>query len=82
VSLPRRPKSVEHVLELTRRLAEEVDTVPMPMVSASVRSAVSAVRLFGDDVVMSLGTVEQIAREDLLALRATAAEQAEVAAAG
>ena len=81
MSQPRRPKSVDHVLELTRRLAEEFHVVPLPMVTASVKSAVSAVRLFGDDVVASLDTVEQIAREDLLALQATAAEQAEVAAA-
>lgn len=79
--MPRRPKSVDHVLELTRRLAEEFNTVPVPMVTTSVRSAVSAVRLFGDDVVRSLGTVEQIAREDLIALRDAAAEQAEVATA-
>jgi hypothetical protein len=82
VSLSRRPKTVDHVLDLTRRLAEEFDTVPLPMVTTSVRSAVSAVSLFGNDIVGSLGTVEQIAREDLIALRVTAAEQAEVAAAG
>jgi hypothetical protein len=67
------------VLELTRRLAEEFDTVPLPMVTSSVKSAVAAVRLFGDDVVASIDTIEQLAREDLLALQATAAEQAEVA---
>jgi hypothetical protein len=76
-----RPKPVDHVLALTRRLAEEFHTVPVPMVTSSVRSAVAAVRLFGDDVVASLGTVEQIAREDLEALRVTTAEQAQVAAA-
>lgn len=77
----RRPKSIDHVLELTRRLAEEFHMVPLTMVTASVKSAVAAVRLFGDEVVTSLDTIEQIAREDLLALRETTAEQAEVAAA-
>jgi hypothetical protein len=72
----------DQVLELTRRLAEEFATVQIPMVTSSVKSAVAAVRLFGDDAITSLDTVEQIAREDLAALRETAAEQAEVAAAG
>jgi hypothetical protein len=76
-----RPKPVDQLLELTRRLAEEFDRVPIPMVTSTVRSAVAAVRLFGDDAIASLPTVEQLAREDLQALQATAAEQAEVAAA-
>jgi hypothetical protein len=64
------------VLELARRLAEEFDTVPLPMVSRAVRSAAAATELFGGDVADSLATIERIAREDLEALRAATAEQA------
>jgi hypothetical protein len=76
-----RPTPVDQLLELTRRLAEDYDRVPISMVTSTVRAAVGAVRLFGDDALASLPTVEQLAREDLQALQATAAEQAEVAAA-
>jgi len=66
---------LEPVLSLARNLAEEFDTVPLPMVSRAVKSAVQATSLFGDDVADSLPTIERIAREDLIALRDTAAEQ-------
>ena len=70
-----RPTSLEPVLDLARNLAEEFDTVPLPMVSRAVKSAVQATSLFGDDIADSLPTIERIAREDLMALRDTAAEQ-------
>jgi anti-sigma factor ChrR (cupin superfamily) len=70
-----RPAGLEPVLDLARRLAEEFDSVPLPMVSRAVKSAAQAVALFGDAVADSLPTVERIAREDLLALSETAAEQ-------
>lgn len=57
------------VLDLARRLAEEFDTVPLPMVSRAVKAAAEATALFGEDVAASLATVERIAREDLAALR-------------
>jgi hypothetical protein len=77
-----RPTSLEPVLDLARNLAEEFDTVPLPMVSRAVKSAVQATVLFGDNVAESLRTIERIAREDLIALRDTAAEQEALAEAG
>ena len=82
MSAVRRPKAIDAVLDLTRRLAEEFDAIPVPMVTDTVKSAVAAVRLFGDDVVESLPTVERLAREDLAALRDAAREQSAVAVAG
>jgi hypothetical protein len=70
-----RPARLEPVLDLARRLAEEFDTLPLPMVSRAVKDAARATELFGDSVAESLPTIEQIAREDLIALRETAAEQ-------
>ena len=75
----RRPNPKKLLLDLTRRLAEEFDTVPIPTVTSAVSAAASATELFGDDVAASLETIEKIAREDLLAVRAAAAEQAQVA---
>lgn len=77
-----RPVTLEPVLDLARSLAEEFDTVPLPMVGRAVKSAVQATALFGDDVADSLPTIERIAREDLIALRDTAAEQEAFAEAG
>lgn len=77
-----RPAPLEPVLCLARNLAEEFDTVPLPMVSRAVKSAVQAAALFGDSVADSLPTIERIAREDLVALRDTAAEQQVLAEAG
>ncbi|MBV9097768.1 MAG: hypothetical protein JO079_06900 [Frankiaceae bacterium] len=74
-----RPTTLEPVLSLARNLAEEFDTVPLPMVSRAVKSAVQATSLFGDDITESLPTIERIAREDLIALRDAAAEQHEAA---
>ncbi|HET7530285.1 MAG TPA: hypothetical protein VFJ98_04925 [Mycobacteriales bacterium] len=70
------------VLDLTRRLAEEFDSVPLPMVTRIVRSAADATQLFGEDVPSSIGTIERIAREDLTAIRDAADEQSRLAATG
>jgi hypothetical protein len=72
-----RPNPLGLVLDLARRLAEEFDTVPLPMVSRAVKAAAEAATLFGEDIAASLATVERLAREDLGALRdaALAAEQ-------
>jgi hypothetical protein len=67
------------VFELTRRLAEEYDAVPLSCVTSAVRSAVTATELFGDDVTTSLDVIEQLAREDLDAVRAARGEQVEAA---
>lgn len=67
-----RSNAVSAVLELASRLAEEYDTVPLPMVSRAVKAAAEAARLFGEDVADALPTIERIAREDLQALRESA----------
>jgi len=77
-----RPVTLEPVLGLARSLAEEFDTVPLPMVGRAVKSAVQATALFGDSLLESLPTIERIAREDLIALRETTAEQEALAEAG
>jgi hypothetical protein len=68
----RRPDPSKLVQHLARQLAEEFDSVPIPLVTTAVNSAVSAVTLFGDDVADSLDTIERIAREDLTAVRESA----------
>lgn len=72
-----RPNPLGLVLDLARRLAEEFDSVPLPMVSRAVKAAAEAATLFGEDVAASLAMVERLAREDLAALRdaALAADQ-------
>lgn len=80
MSAVRRPNSRTLLLDLTRRLAEEFDTLPIPTVTAAVQSAAGATALFGDDVASSLDTIERIAREDLLAVSAAAAENAHLTA--
>jgi hypothetical protein len=82
VTVVRRPNPLALVLELTRSLAEEFDTVPIPMVTHTVRAAAEATRLFGEDVSASIDTIERIAREDLVAIRDAADEQARLAVAG
>ena len=74
-----RPNPRALLLDLTRRLAEEFDTLPIPTVTTAVQAAAAATELFGDNVASSLETIEQIAREDLIAVRDAAAEQAQVA---
>jgi hypothetical protein len=68
--------------DLTRRLAEEFDDLPIPTVTTAVQSAADATELFGDKVPSSIATIERIAREDLIAVRAAAAGQAQIALAG
>jgi hypothetical protein len=82
VSVVRRPNPLALVLDLTRQLAEEFDSVPIPMVTRTVRSAAEAAQLFGEDISSSLATIERIAREDLVAIRDAADEQSRLAAAG
>jgi hypothetical protein len=74
--VPTRPNATASVLDLARRLAEEFDSVPLPLVSRAVKTAADAARLFGEDVAAALPTIERIAREDLMALRAVSAETA------
>lgn len=68
----RRPDPSKLVLDLTRQLAEEFDSIAIPLVTTAVNAAVGAVTLFGDEVSDSLDTVERIAREDLTAIRESA----------
>jgi len=63
-----RPNALAVLLDLARRLAEEFDTVPLAQVSGSVKAAAEAARLFGEDVVTALPTIERLAREDLTVL--------------
>jgi len=82
VSVVRRPSPLALVLDLTRRLAEEFESVPIPMVTRTVRSAAEAAQLFGEDISSSMDTIERIAREDLVAIRDAADEQTRLATAG
>ena len=68
----RRPDPNKLILDLTRTLAEEFDSLSIPLVTTAVNSAVSAVTLFGDDIAESMDTVERLAREDLTAVRDSA----------
>lgn len=74
-----RPNPRAMLLELTRRMAEEFDMLPIPTVTAAVQAAASATELFGDDVASSIDTIERIAREDLCAVREAAAGEAQIA---
>ena len=68
----RRPDPNKLILDLTRSLAEEFDSLSIPLVTTAVNSAVSAVALFGDEIAESMDTVERLAREDLTAVRDSA----------
>lgn len=78
----RRPDPRALVVDLTQRLSEEFHVVPMGNVRSAVQSAVAATRLFGNDLAASLDTIEQLAREDLNAVRAATLEQNAAALAG
>ncbi len=78
----RRPDPRNLVIDLTRRLAEEYAEIPIPSVRSAVSTAVDATELFGDDIAASIGTIEQLAREDLNAVRAAADDNSDVAFAG
>lgn len=68
----RRPDPNKLVLDLTRQLAEEFDSVPIPLVTSAVKAAANAIALFGEDIAASMETIERIAREDLVAVREAA----------
>ena len=72
-----RPNALTVMVDLAKRLAEEFETVPLAQVSRAVKSAGEAARLFGEDVVAALPTIERIAREDLTALAEAAEGTAE-----
>jgi hypothetical protein len=76
-----RPEGLAPVLAIARNLAEEFDTVPLPMVSRAVRTAVEAAELFGESLPGALPTIERLAREDLTVVSAGLREQQAVAAA-
>jgi hypothetical protein len=78
VPVVHRPDPQTLVIDLTRRLAEEYAAIPIPSVRSAVNSAVAASELFGNDIAASLETIEQLAREDLNAVRAAAADNADV----
>lgn len=65
IAAVRRPNALSLVLDLTRRLAEDYPSAPLPVVSRCVQRAASAVRLFGEDLKSGMDVVERIAREDL-----------------
>lgn len=65
---PAGSSGLDRVLDLARRLAEEFDAVPLPMVSRAVRAAADAAVMFGEDVAAALPTIERIARENLTVL--------------
>jgi len=79
VTAVQRPNSRALLIDLTRRLAEEFDTLPIPTVTTAVQSATAATQLFGDNVASSIDTIERIAREDLLAIREAASDDAQIA---
>jgi hypothetical protein len=74
----RRPTPAKQVLELTRRLAEEYDTLPLAEVSHVVQQAVTTTNGQGDDwsgtrdgIPAVLEVIEILARESLDASVAT-----------
>lgn len=76
----RRPNPRAQLLDLTRRLAEEFNALPIPTVSTAVQAAALATELFGENVASSIETIERLAREDLKAVREAAAGDAQLAA--
>jgi hypothetical protein len=60
-----------HLLDLTRRLAEDYDVLPLPDVRTSVREAAELVAAAGAGVSDTLGLIERIARDDLSRLVTT-----------
>jgi hypothetical protein len=82
VTAARRPNSRALLLDLTRRLAEDYDALPGSTVTTTVRAAVAATALFGEDVASSIETIERIAREDLGAVLEAAAGEAQITLAG
>jgi hypothetical protein len=67
----RRKSPGSHVLELTRRLAEDYDVLPLRDVRRSVREAAELVATTGAGVAETLTLIERIARDDLSGLATT-----------
>jgi hypothetical protein len=56
------------LLDLTRRLAEDYDVLPLPAIRRSVREAAELVATAGAGVAETLTLIERIARDDLSGL--------------
>jgi hypothetical protein len=65
-----RKSAGSRVLDLTRRLAEEYDGVPLREVRRAVREAAELVAAARTDTAESLTLIERIARDELSGLRA------------
>jgi hypothetical protein len=60
-----------HLLDLTRRLAEDYDVLPLAAVRRSVREAAELVAAAGTGVAETIALIERIARDDLSGLAMT-----------
>ena len=67
----RRKSPGSHLLDLTRRLAEEYDGLPLPDVRRSVREAAELVAAAGAGMSETMTLIERIARDDLGRLATT-----------
>jgi hypothetical protein len=67
----RRKSPGSHLLDLTRRLAEDYDVLPLPDVRRSVREAAELAAAAGAGVAETLTLIERIARDDLSGLATT-----------
>lgn len=65
MTLLRRPSAASRILDLTRELAEEYDSVPLPAVSETVRRAAGVIDLSDRDAAVSVAVVERRARHEL-----------------
>ena len=61
----RRPSPAARLLDLTRLLAEDYDSVPLPIVTRAVQEAASLVRPSKKADGSSVALVERLAREEL-----------------
>jgi hypothetical protein len=68
----RRPPPGSRVLDLTRRLAEEYASVPLPAVRRAVRDAADLVGWAADGSAERLALLERLARVELGSLTSTA----------
>jgi hypothetical protein len=59
------------LLDLTRRLAEDYDMLPLRDIRRSVREAAELVATAGAGIAETLTLIERIARDDLTVLAAT-----------
>lgn len=65
--------------ELARRLAEEFDTVPLPVVGRAVRAAARAVSTVGKSEARARAEIERLARAELASWAGTVAPASVVA---